>query len=127
MIDTYRDDFFTILFTFDGCETLVICRLDLTLLISFIQFLLLRDEKVSDICVTGVVRLGLEGKSKFRTYRLFKVSFTLENFWPQKGSKQGCITRVGVFAHNWINICLEMLLQLLSKLRQNLKFLRRNL
>ena len=76
MIDTYRDDFFTILFTFDGCETLVICRLDLNLLISFIQFLLLRDEKVSDICVTGVVRLGLEGKSKFRTYRLFKVSFT---------------------------------------------------
>ena len=75
MIDTYRDDFLQYCLHLMGVR-LVICRLDLTLLISFIQFLFLRDEN-SDICVTGVVRLGLEDKPKFRTYRLFKVSLVI--------------------------------------------------
>ena len=75
MIDTYRDDFLQFCLHLMGVR-LVICRLDLTLLISFTQFLFLRDEN-SDICVTGVVRLGLEVKSKFRTNRLFKVSFVV--------------------------------------------------
>lgn len=99
MIDTYRDDFLQYCLHLMGVR-LVICRLDLTLLISFIQFLLLRDEN-SDIRVTGVVRLGLEGKSKFRTYRLFKVSFTFEVFNPKafrlKDSKQRCFSWIGAY------------------------------
>lgn len=125
MIDTYRDDFLQYCLHLMGVR-LVICRLDLTLVISFIQFLLLRDEN-SDICVTGVVRLGLQGKSKFRTYRLFKVSSTLEKFRSKR------VLGLVLIANNWSDVCLENPLQLLIIITyypnssQNLKFLRQNL
>ena len=112
MIDTYRDDFLQYCLHLMGVR-LVICRLDLTLVISFIQFLLLRDEN-SDICVTGVVRLGLEGKSKFRTYRLFKVSFTLEKFGSKRVRRKGVFLGSVLIAHNWSDICLENSFQFLS-------------